>query len=916
MKRTFLLFVSLIMIWNISKAQINEGGSPLSFDLNVKTIISDGIPVEVMPAVNIAALQAEDVINDVNKSVPWRFGQNIPVHYDLSNSGVWDSLPNGNKIWRLNIQSSGALTINLNFDNYHLPLGAKLFIYSFDQTKILGAFTKQNNQADHVFATTLIESDNIIIEYDEPANPEFAGEVSLDRVTHGYRSAYEYAKAFGDAGSCQNNVVCPLSAGWESQIRAVCMLVSGGNGFCSGSLVNNTSNDGTPYILTANHCYSTPTSWVFWFNWQSTTCTNPGSSPTYNSISGATLVARDGGSDFCLVQMSSAPALVVNAFYAGWNNDPTAPTSTACIHHPSADIKKFSTAGAGTSYPSYDAGNGPADCWNVSWTSGCTEPGSSGSPLFDQNKRIVGQLYGGPSACGVTPANMNDYFGKFATSWNGAGTPTTRLKDWLDPGGTNPTTNDGYDPNGPALPVANFSANVTTSCTGIINFTDLSSNSPISWSWNFGDGNTATTQNPSHSYAASGTYTVQLIVVNGVGQDTVIKTNYIVINMPTAPTVTGASICISGSTTLTASGTGTLNWYDAPTGGNLVNTGTSYVTPVLSTTTTYYVENDVSSILNAGKTDSTGGGGYTSSGSRYLIFDCYTAITLVSVQVYGNPSSAPGSRTISLCDNTGTVLQSTTVTIPSGLSTVNLNFSIPIGTSLRLMISSSTDVFRNNAGLSYPYTTIGYISVTSSDAGNNRYYAFYNWVIAEPVCSSARTPVTATIINNLPVANFTYSSVGLTANFTNLSTNATSYGWLFGDGTSPSTLQNPSHTYAAAGTYNVHAAAYNSCGGDTTMIQVTVPSVGIAQNPLYSDNINVYPNPSDGNMIIQVSSEKNQSCYLKVINLIGQEILAQTFNMNTGLNNFPIDLSHKTKGIYFIKVLINNKTFTRKIVNQ
>jgi len=310
----------------------------------------------------------------------------------------------------------------------------------------------------------------------------------------------------------------------------------------------------------------------------------------------------------------------------------------------------------------------------------------------------------------------------------------------------------------------------------------------------------------------------------------------------------------------------------------------------------------------------TGSGGYT-TGDHYLIFNCYTSVTLVSVQVYGNTTPTPGSKTIELRDSTGAVLQTTTVTIPSGQSTVTLNFNIPVENKLRLAMTDQSNIYRNNGGITFPYTTPGFISVTSTDYGITRYYAFYNWVISEPSCSSPGIPVTASIIN-IPVANFSYSSVGLTANFTNLSTNATSWGWAFGDGGSPSTLQNPSHTYAVAGTYNVHAAAYNSCGGDTIMIPVTVPSVGITQNTTYADNFDVYPNPSDGNMVMQISSEKNQVCYLKVMNLIGQEIFNQKYNTVIGINKFTVDLSNRTNGLYFIKVLMNNKNFTRKIVIQ
>lgn len=744
MKRIFYL-LTLVLFFSIfvqSYAQISQGGVPASFP---KANLLKPLPYTTMQYVDVAQLQAEDVMLDTMKSYPWRFGDNLYVDLSPQNSGVWDTLNNATKIWRLGIRSAGALTINLTFDKYVLPPGAKLFVYNSTKTNLIGAFTDFNNRADSVFATTLIKGDSVIVEYDEPGIVAFPGILHLWRVTHGYRNAFDYAKAFGGAGACQINVVCPTGVGWENEIRSVCMLVSGGNGFCSGALVNNTANNGVPYILTANHCYSTPSSWVFWFNWQSPTCTNPSSSPSYNSISGATLNARTTTSDFCLVQMSSTPPSNFSVYYAGWSRVTTAPSSGMGIHHPSADIKKISPAGQLTNYGSYDAGNGPADCWEVQWSgTACTEPGSSGSPIFNYNHHIVGQLYGGPSACGATSANMHDFYGRFCTSWTGDGTNTTRLSNWLDPGSLNPDSINGYDPNGANPPVANFSASPTTSCTGIIQFTDSTTGSPISWLWNFGDGDTSSVQNPSHSYTTSGTFTVTLIATNSVTSDTLIKTNYLTISLPASPTTTGASRCGTGTVTLTASGSGTLQWYNAATGGSLVNTGTSYTTPSLTTTTNYYVQDSVQGPTHhCAKADNTGGGGYTSTGNHYEIFDCYTPVTLVSVKIYGN-TTAPGNKTIALLNSAGTTLQSTTVNVLSGLNTYTLNFSLPVATALRLQCEG-TNVYRNNSGVTYPYTTAGFISVTGSSAGANYYYYFYDWIIAEPGCISARSIVTATI---------------------------------------------------------------------------------------------------------------------------------------------------------------------------
>ncbi len=174
-------------------------------------------------------------------------------------------------------------------------------------------------------------------------NAKFKGELNLWRVTHGYRDAYGYVKAFGSSGSCNNNVACPEAIGWEDEIRSACMLVSGGSGFCSGAMINNVNDDGIPYLLNSNHCYSDPSSWVFWFNWESPTCTNPGSSPPYDALSGALLRARNSASDFCLVELNDRPQNNgIDVFYAGWNRQNAALSSSVGIHHPAGDIKKIS----------------------------------------------------------------------------------------------------------------------------------------------------------------------------------------------------------------------------------------------------------------------------------------------------------------------------------------------------------------------------------------------------------------------------------------------------------------------------------------------------------------------------------------------------------------------------------------------
>jgi len=437
----------LMLISLHTAAQISHGGMPLSFS---KPDLQE-VKFKKMPIVDVETLLAEARIRDSLKDQPYRFGYNIDVNFNFQNSGVLDYLDDGTKIWRLGILSSNAVSINLLFDQFRLPEGAKLFIYTNNLTHFLGSFTSENNREDRNFATVPLPGENIIIEYNEPKNVEFSGEFNLIRVTHGFRGMSIFQKGFGDSGDCNINVACPEADSWGDQIRAAVMILRGGSDWCSGSLINNTSNDGTPYVLTANHCFfPNPADVLVVFNWESETCENPSTAPPMNqSINGATTRARWADSDFWLLELDETPPNGFNTYYSGWNRTTNAELmqTVVGIHHPQSDIKKFSwsTGGVTTSGYSGDTGSGETH-WRVgSWSGGTTtEGGSSGSPLYDENSRIIGQLHGGFAACGNT---LPDWYGKLGISWNGGGTDESRLSNWLDPTGSGVMVLDGFNPN-------------------------------------------------------------------------------------------------------------------------------------------------------------------------------------------------------------------------------------------------------------------------------------------------------------------------------------------------------------------------------------------------------------------------------------------------------------------------------------
>ncbi len=441
MKKIVLFLLINLLITGLLFSQISYGGIPKSFTNNNGI----NIPTIKMDRQNIRSYIKEDIERDAFKDHIWRFGINIPVDIDVKKQSVVEDIANG-KLYRLRIYSEGAVSINFRFSNYKLPKGASVYIYNDKQDQIIGAFTSENNKKHGKLGVSLLFTNAITIEYFEPKNVEFAGVLQIDRVTHGYRSAYQYVaeKSFGSSGSCNNDVVCPEATTWAYEIKSVAMLVSGGSGFCSGALVNNTAEDETPYFLTANHCYSDPSDWVFWFNWHREGC-QTGVASAHDDISGATLKARNADSDFCLVEFSTAIPASYMVFYSGWDKRDIANNSSVGIHHPSGDVKKISWDNNPNSSSDYDPNPYLADShWKITnWDDGATEGGSSGSPLFNQDHRIVGQLHGGWASC---TNNAADYYGKFSVSWNRSADTTAQLQYWLDPQGTNTDYIDGFAP--------------------------------------------------------------------------------------------------------------------------------------------------------------------------------------------------------------------------------------------------------------------------------------------------------------------------------------------------------------------------------------------------------------------------------------------------------------------------------------
>jgi len=462
MKKLLLLLVLSFTLSIFS--QVTNEGTPASWNLTQKA----GLNAIALPGIDIKKIKAEDDINDKLEAKPYRVGVLQKVNYGLDNAGAWTQLPNGDRIWRVLFSSKDAIHLSVNFDKFLLPKGAHIYLYNDEKSDLLGAYKDNSNNEKQMLGTWFVKGEKLWIEYYEPKDVQGQGILNISSVIHGYRMAHTFQKGYNslekinESGDCNHDVDCPIGADFEAErdiLKKSVALLSLNNGYiCSGALVNNTSQDKTPYFLTANHCYtdpndidSNPALYSMRFNWISP---NPVCAATTNSTTsssnitsgGSTLIAKNPDSDFMLVKLNNAIPTGWDVTYAGWDRTDIEPTFEVGIHHPSGDIMKICRDDTGA----IKATTGSEDVWLIGgtgagvgegWELGVTEGGSSGSPLFDQNGRIIGQLFGGTAACiGTNDNDAYDLYGRFATSWDSGVISSLRLNNWLDPLGTNPTT--------------------------------------------------------------------------------------------------------------------------------------------------------------------------------------------------------------------------------------------------------------------------------------------------------------------------------------------------------------------------------------------------------------------------------------------------------------------------------------------
>ena len=326
--------------------------------------------------------------------------------------------------------------------------------------------------------TGLLYGSEAVIEYLEPATVRDQGRFSIKRMDHAYKPVARSEKGggrspvfgFGSSLSCQIEADCPLGDPVEDLKRSVCriiVVVEEGTGYCTGNLMNNTAEDGTPYIYTGFHCMDgfTPIYdlWRFDFQYRAVGCDPPVSEPQFLSVLGSTYRAGRQENDFLLLELNKAVPNNFSPHFMGWNRQNDPPDTSYMLHHPKGDVQKVSrstekgTIFNGPIFWSNEVTTPRSHHFDVDFAEGNYEQGSSGAAQINEKGQLVGHLNGGnpdTAACNFSQA----WFGRFSLAWEGGGTADSRLMDWLDPLGTDTSEMGGLAP----VTTQTVNGNITT----------------------------------------------------------------------------------------------------------------------------------------------------------------------------------------------------------------------------------------------------------------------------------------------------------------------------------------------------------------------------------------------------------------------------------------------------------------------
>ena len=401
------------------------------------------------------------------KDAAYQFALPVPVDLNPGNSGIiYQS--GEEKVWEIGIRSKNAKSLGLILQPFKIPAGGYVYIYDSSGKIIRGAFTSENNYSSEILPTMPVPGEELILEYHYPDKESWHNTIGITQVSHDFLGIFDIEGSkdgrYGLSQSCNRDINCQAGLPYAVEKGAVCRLIIRGVELCSGVLVNNTDQENKGLLITAQHCITNQNDadkTIFVFNYESPWCSGPDGRVSH-SLSGSVLRSTNSNVDFSIVELNTFPPYIYKPYLAGWDVTGSTPASSVAIHHPMGDVKKISIDNDPPVSSTFNAMPTNTEWKILQWDVGTTEGGSSGSPLFDQNKKVVGILTGGEAVCG---RSVNDYFVKLSACYNYSNLLWEQVKGWIDPAVTGVKTLTGRDPYAPNVLTSDTLYNIAKSET-------------------------------------------------------------------------------------------------------------------------------------------------------------------------------------------------------------------------------------------------------------------------------------------------------------------------------------------------------------------------------------------------------------------------------------------------------------------
>ncbi|MFK8102336.1 MAG: T9SS type A sorting domain-containing protein [Saprospiraceae bacterium] len=911
MKKPASLVLVFCLFFSLAKAQ--------HFDSNTLSTIEKVVLTE----------QDNDQLfqEEMSKRRPSRaphFAVPIPVQVNPYQMGTWKNLANGNAVWQLRIQSKAAKSLNFGFTGFQMPRGASFVIYTTNEQNKIGPFLPADNESHNELWTPIIEAADVILEITVPIAEKNNVVLNLATVNHAFIGFGELAAL---SGSCNLDVVCDAADGWgvvddyRDIIRSVGMYTLNGIQTCTGFLITNQRTDCTPYFLTANHCGintgNDQTMVVYW-NYENSTCRQPntpasgangnGNFNTFNM--GATRRANASASDFCLVELEEPVNEDANAFMAGFNATDVIPNLAIGIHHPGTEEKRISFENDPLSP---DGSYLRVNDWDI----GTTEGGSSGSPIFDENKRAVGQLFGGGAACGN---DLSDIYGWLNASWDG-GSPAVRLKDWLDPDDTGTLIMDGTDVLGCGFSIAiedgerticpgeevsfelvvseNFTADVNLSLIGLpMNVVQNFSVNPVAP----GDTTILTISNTMG-------LSVGEISLSVLGSDNVESSNtalsIVVINTPAATTLTTP---MDGETEVNLNAL--IAWDE-------VAMASEYLFELSKDISFTDIEQSTS-LSNTGITVTSLAFGTdyfwrvtASNACGVSVSATATFTTLLNLTISSTPSSA------SVCDSE---IGAFTLMLGTNFAETGVNLSaenLPMGATATFepnpaLPGSTVEVSIGNLNGVTPMTYL--VKVIADDGTNSSFRNLGLIIKPNPTAAPALTTPTDGETNVSVTPSLSWNSTGQTNNYlVEVADNETMVNPLISQEVNGTGLTVPNaNELGGEDEYFWRVTAQNECGGMASPVYRFTTEFTESINYLGRLAFELLPNPTSGQFQINFGQALSEALQVEIFAVNGQRM--QTVQFANGSRVVDLDISNYAQGVYLVRLIYGNEVFTERII--